>query len=140
MRAPLDIKGAEVSDTLDGQFCLVARARPGLKTESVRSRQGRAGRIHTLNSAADGRQRIGVSPSSPPVPAHCVVREQLVEKDKAASLVPAEMLANTNLVGPASYVKERIAAYKEAGVTHLSVNPVGADSTAMIEQLRELID
>jgi F420-dependent oxidoreductase-like protein len=61
-------------------------------------------------------------------------------KDKAASLVPAEMLANTNLVGPASYVKERIAAYKEAGVTHLSVNPVGADSTAMIEQLRELID
>ena len=62
------------------------------------------------------------------------------EKDKAASLVPAEMLANTNLVGPASYVKERIAAYKEAGVTHLSVNPVGADATATIEQLKELFD
>ena len=35
---------------------------------------------------------------------------------------PAEMLEKTNLVGPAGYVKERIAAYKEAGVTHLSVN------------------
>ena len=61
-------------------------------------------------------------------------------KEKAASLVPAEMLANTNLVGPASYVKERIAAYKEAGVTHLSVNPVGAGAVETVEQLRELLD
>ena len=61
-------------------------------------------------------------------------------KEKAASLVPSEMLANTNLVGPASYVKERIAAYKEAGVTHLSVNPVGAGAVETVEKLRELLD
>ncbi len=53
--------------------------------------------------------------------------------------MPAEMLAKTNLVGPAGYVKERIAAYHEAGVTHLQVTPVG-DPTRTVEQLRALID
>lgn len=62
------------------------------------------------------------------------------EKDKAAALVPAEMLRNTNLVGPKGFVKERIAAYREAGVTILSVNPVGPDPVRTIETLRELID
>lgn len=62
------------------------------------------------------------------------------KKDEAAAKVPAEMLRNTNLVGPASYVKERIAAYQEAGVTHLSVTPVGGDPVKTVAQLRELID
>jgi F420-dependent oxidoreductase-like protein len=62
------------------------------------------------------------------------------KKDEAAAAVPAEMLENTNLVGPTSYVKERIAAYKEAGVTHLSVSPVGKDPVATVEKLRSLID
>lgn len=60
-------------------------------------------------------------------------------KDEAAAAVPAEMLEKTNLVGPPGYVKERLAAYKEAGVTHLSVNPVGADPVTTIEQLRALL-
>ena len=50
------------------------------------------------------------------------------KKDEAAAAVPGEMVEKTNLVGPVGYIKERLAAYKEAGVTHLSVNPVGADS------------
>ena len=49
------------------------------------------------------------------------------KKDEAAAAVPTQMLENTNLVGPKSYIKERLAAYKEAGVTILSVNPVGGD-------------
>ncbi|MEJ7799313.1 MAG: LLM class F420-dependent oxidoreductase [Ilumatobacter sp.] len=61
------------------------------------------------------------------------------KKDEAAAAVPAEMLADTNLVGPAGQVKERIAAYEEAGVTHLSVTPIGNDPVKTIEQLRELI-
>ena len=60
-------------------------------------------------------------------------------KEKAASLVPAEMLANTHLVGPKGYIKERLSAYKEAGVTHLTVSPVGSDPVSTIEQLRELL-
>jgi len=62
------------------------------------------------------------------------------KKDEAASKVPADMLRNTNLVGPAGLVKERIAAYREAGVTHLSVTPVGGDPVKVVEQLRALID
>ncbi len=61
------------------------------------------------------------------------------EKEKAASLVPAQMLRDTNLVGPKSYVKERLAAYSEAGVTHLSVNAVGKDPVETIETLKTLL-
>ena len=62
------------------------------------------------------------------------------KKAEAAARVPSEMLANSNLVGPKSYVKERLAAYKEAGVTILSVTPIGDDAVGTIETLRELID
>lgn len=62
------------------------------------------------------------------------------KKDEAAAKVPTQMLENTNLVGPKSYVKERIAAYKEAGVTLLSVTPMGGDPVKTIEELKELID
>jgi alkanesulfonate monooxygenase SsuD/methylene tetrahydromethanopterin reductase-like flavin-dependent oxidoreductase (luciferase family) len=61
-------------------------------------------------------------------------------KEEAATKVPRQLLANTNLVGPESHVAERIAAYKEAGVTHLSVNPIGPDAVKTIETLRTLID
>lgn len=61
------------------------------------------------------------------------------KKEEAAAVVPASMLASSNLVGPASYVKERIAAYQEAGVTHLSVTPVGGDPVATIDQLKALL-
>ncbi len=61
------------------------------------------------------------------------------KKDEAAKAVPAELLERTNLVGSKGYVRDRIAAYKEAGVTILSVNPVGGDPLKAIETLRELI-
>ncbi|MFM7045909.1 MAG: LLM class flavin-dependent oxidoreductase, partial [Ilumatobacteraceae bacterium] len=61
-------------------------------------------------------------------------------KDEAAAKVPVEMLRNTNLIGPRGYVKERIAAYREAGVTMLSITPVGGDLVKTVETLRELID
>lgn len=60
-------------------------------------------------------------------------------KAEAAAAVPAEMLTKTNLVGSVGEVRDRIAAYREAGVTHLSVMPVGGDPLRTIEQLRELI-
>jgi F420-dependent oxidoreductase-like protein len=62
------------------------------------------------------------------------------KKDEAAKAVPSELLEGTNLVGSKGYVKDRIAAYKEAGVTVLSVNPVGGEPVKTIETLRELID
>jgi F420-dependent oxidoreductase-like protein len=62
------------------------------------------------------------------------------KKDEAAAAVPAEWLEKTSLVGPASYVKERVAAYKEAGVTVLAVNPIGPDAVKTIEVLRGIVD
>src|SRR5262249_2526067 len=61
-------------------------------------------------------------------------------KRDAESLVPADLLELGNLVGPASYVKERIAAFAEAGVTNLQVTPVTDDPAATIRPLRELVD
>jgi F420-dependent oxidoreductase-like protein len=46
------------------------------------------------------------------------------KRDEAAALVPDDLLAASSLCGPSSYVAERIAAFKEAGVTHLQVTPV----------------
>jgi F420-dependent oxidoreductase-like protein len=46
------------------------------------------------------------------------------KKQEAEALVPAELLEATSLCGPESYVAERIAAYAEAGVTHLQVTPM----------------
>lgn len=62
------------------------------------------------------------------------------KKDEAAAAIPFELIEKTNLVGPRSYVAERIAAYKEAGVTVLSVNPVGGNDVKTIETLRDIIE
>ncbi len=61
------------------------------------------------------------------------------KKDEAAARLPRELLASINLVGPKSHVAERIAAYKAAGVTMLSVTPHGPDPVWTIETLRELV-
>ncbi|WP_182377477.1 LLM class F420-dependent oxidoreductase [Nocardioides sp. WS12] len=61
------------------------------------------------------------------------------KKKEAEALVPLEWLEAGNLVGPASYVKERIAAFKESGVTNLSVSPASADPAATIAQIKEWV-
>jgi len=43
------------------------------------------------------------------------------KKKEAEAAVPDELLELTTLCGPESYVAERIAAFAEAGVTHLQV-------------------
>jgi hypothetical protein len=47
---------------------------------------------------------------------------------------------NANLVGSTGFIKERVAAFREAGVTVLSVNPIGPDAVRQIEKLRSIID
>ena len=58
------------------------------------------------------------------------------KKAEAAALVPKELLEATSLCGPEGYIKERLAAFAEAGVTHVNVTPVGGDPVAMIEKVR----
>ncbi|HYF72233.1 MAG TPA: LLM class F420-dependent oxidoreductase [Nocardioides sp.] len=60
-------------------------------------------------------------------------------KRDAEAKVPLEWLEAGNLVGPASYVKERIAAFREAGVTSLQVSPASDDPAATIAQIKEWV-
>jgi F420-dependent oxidoreductase-like protein len=62
-------------------------------------------------------------------------------KDEAAALVPAELAEKTSLIGPHGYVKERMAAFREAGVTTLnltSLSPTHARRVSDIETIRAL--
>lgn len=61
-------------------------------------------------------------------------------KDEAAAAVPGEFLEQTSLIGPAGYVKERIAEFRESGVTNLNVTALGAEPVKVFEQLRDMID
>ena len=64
-------------------------------------------------------------------------------KAEAEALVPAELVERTSLIGPESYVRERLAAYREAGVTTLNVTPLAPTHEArvrLIEQVRALAD
>jgi F420-dependent oxidoreductase-like protein len=63
------------------------------------------------------------------------------KKDEAAAAVPAELLRLTSLVGPESWVKERLAAYAAAGVSSLTVSPLAgshAERVQLIERIGEL--
>lgn len=59
------------------------------------------------------------------------------KKDEAAAAVPAEFLEATNLCGPEGFVKDRLAAFAEAGVTVLNIIPVGPDPLGTIEKLKD---
>ncbi|MEV4439421.1 LLM class F420-dependent oxidoreductase [Streptomyces sp. NPDC049577] len=58
----------------------------------------------------------------------------------AAAAVPDALLEATTLCGPESYVKDRVAAYRAAGVTHLQVVPVpgeGETEAQLIAKVKE---
>jgi len=62
-------------------------------------------------------------------------------KDEAAALVPAELVEKTSLIGPHGYVKERLAAFREAGVTTLNLTalaPTHERRVSDIETIRAL--
>ncbi|WP_068276581.1 LLM class F420-dependent oxidoreductase [Aldersonia kunmingensis] len=64
-------------------------------------------------------------------------------KEEAIKAVPDELVRAVSLIGPAGYVKERIAAFAEAGATTLNVVPLAADAAGRlktVEQLRALVD
>jgi hypothetical protein len=62
-------------------------------------------------------------------------------KQEAAAMIPRSLLEGTNLVGPRSWVADRVAALRESGVTTLNVAPLAnthAERVALIEQIRDL--
>ena len=61
-------------------------------------------------------------------------------KDEAAAAIPQEWLELSNFVGPEGFVRERVAAYAEAGVTVLMIRPAGPDPVADVERMRSIVD
>jgi len=64
-------------------------------------------------------------------------------KAEAEALVPADLVERTSLIGPEGHVRDRIAAYREAGVTTLNVTPLAPTHEArvrLIERIRALAD
>ena len=61
------------------------------------------------------------------------------KKREAEAAIPDSFLEQVSLCGPAAYVKERLAAYRDAGVTVLNVDPVGSDPVRTIAALAELM-
>lgn len=62
-------------------------------------------------------------------------------KQEAIDAVPDELVRGMSLIGPPGYVAERMAAFAEAGVTTLLVNPLAADraeSMRFVEQALKL--
>jgi F420-dependent oxidoreductase-like protein len=65
------------------------------------------------------------------------------DKDGAAKAVPDELVRDISLIGTRGFVKERLAAFREAGATALNVVPLAAtpaERLKLIETLRGLVD
>ncbi len=63
------------------------------------------------------------------------------KKAEAAAAVPASFLEQTSLCGDEGYIKDRIAQYKDAGVTILNVAPIASDLVGqqrLIAKVKEL--
>ena len=62
-------------------------------------------------------------------------------KDEAAGMIPQDLLESVSLIGPNSYVAERVEAMRESGVTTLNIAPMAATHAqrlALIEQIKDL--
>ena len=64
-------------------------------------------------------------------------------KDEAAAVVPEELVRAVSLVGPQSHVAERVAAFRDAGVTTLVLQPLDDSPESRlrtVETMREIAD
>ena len=64
------------------------------------------------------------------------------KKDEAAALVPAELLEKTSLIGSEGFVRDRVQALKESGVTTLNVAPIAStheERVRLIERIKEIV-
>ncbi|HSL58133.1 MAG TPA: LLM class F420-dependent oxidoreductase [Acidimicrobiales bacterium] len=62
------------------------------------------------------------------------------KKDEAAAVIPDEFLRETSLFGDEGFVREQVQAYKAAGVTALSVQPIGPDPIEILEKVKAWAD
>ncbi len=58
------------------------------------------------------------------------------KKDEAAAAIPPELIDQVSLCGPREAVRERIAAFRDAGVGTLMITPMAFSADDRVEQLR----
>ena len=51
-------------------------------------------------------------------------------------MIPDDFLDATAMVGDEGKVRERIEAYREAGVTRLAITPVGENTLELVEKIK----
>jgi F420-dependent oxidoreductase-like protein len=59
------------------------------------------------------------------------------DRKAAEAMVPAALVEGMSLIGDVGFVRDRIAAYREAGVTILNVQPIGPNGTDDIETIAD---
>ena len=59
------------------------------------------------------------------------------DRKAAEAMVPAALIEGMSLIGDVGFVRDRIAAYREAGVTILNVQPIGPNGTDDIETIAD---
>lgn len=62
------------------------------------------------------------------------------QRAEAMAAVPDEYVDSANLIGTEAHVKERLAVYKDVGVTHLTVNATGANAMDDMAALKAWIE
>ncbi len=62
------------------------------------------------------------------------------KKDEAMAAIPDDLIDTVAICGPREHVRERLAAYRDAGVGTLGVMPVAFTREARIDQLREIAE
>jgi F420-dependent oxidoreductase-like protein len=61
------------------------------------------------------------------------------KKREAEAMVPAELLESLSLIGPPGYIRDRIAAFKAAGVTLLDLQPIGPNPLEDVETVKNWV-
>ncbi|MEX5631533.1 LLM class F420-dependent oxidoreductase [Parafrankia sp. FMc2] len=61
-------------------------------------------------------------------------------KKEAEAAVPVDLLRATALIGPPGYLRERLAAYAEAGATTLNVTPLAAHHHARVAAIEQVCE
>ncbi|MEU6710820.1 LLM class F420-dependent oxidoreductase [Nonomuraea sp. NPDC046802] len=64
------------------------------------------------------------------------------KKEEAAALVPAELLEKMSLVGSEGFVRDRVQALRESGVSTLNVTPIArthAERVRLIEKIKDIV-
>jgi hypothetical protein len=109
---------------------LIARRRPGLAF----TLGAMGSRHHNFYNAAF--QRAGYADVAREVQALWLDGR----RDEAAARVPDELVLKTNLLGTDAMVRQRVQAYRAAGVTTLRVEPTGETLDERLATLARVVD